>query len=506
MSDQMGPSSFPSALVPGALDILLRERYPAWARFDAQGIVIASGGDLARYGLDRLKPGMAGGVAVPALHGLLPLEGGGLHLPRMQLAGGWVDLELLPAEGDEVWLLALDVGASAEQERVLYQKGNELDLLRARWAGAPAPDGESEIATILGPLDLAVFERGPSGRLRPIGAVPGWTRSFLVEDESGVHLDRGDGLAFLDNFLIDAEGHWSQAGTGYLSSGMWSETSSSGSDCFYEAIAVRNRGGSGLVIQQLGSRYVERQRILQGAREARLDLEALRGEVQKKDILLHCIVHDLRGPLSSLVGALSLLKRGRIPEDKMADLLELSLAQARRQDDMIRQVLEVFSAEMNELESIETNPRLAPNLVSVVEDALQRILPAYDAADVKLSLICEPTFLPIVGRLDRLERIVANLLDNALRYSPPHSEVRLEVEQVTESMACLTVSDLGPGVPPEFQEKLFQRFSQGRSSQAGSAGLGLYFCHITLAAWGGSIRYRDRQGGGASFDVHLRLA
>lgn len=501
--------ALPESLVDPALSVLLRGRFAAWARLDLEGIVQESGGELERYGLLSLQPGTQAADSVTALHGLVPFDGWPLQLPRVQFAAGIGDLELIPSDGDQMWLLVLDTRATAERERVLFQKGNELDLLRARWAGTAVPDADSELATVLGALDLVVFERGRGELLRPLGGVPPWARAFVAKDEFGLYLEQGDGLTFLDNFLVDAEHHWRPGSRGYLSSGMWSEERAGGGERYLEAIAVRDASGrEGLVLQQLGPRYVERQRILQGAREARLDLEALRNEVQKKDVLLHCIVHDLRGPLSSLVGALSLLQRGTLKEDKVQALLDVSMAQARRQDQMIRQVLDVFAVELNELEAFERDPKLAPDLEAVLQGAMRRVLPAFDAAGVELTLRGSGSpSLPVVGRLDRLERIVANLLDNARRYAPESSAVQMLVQaEESDSHARLIIQDRGPGVPPEDQERLFERFAQGSKGRRGVSGLGLYFCRITLNAWGGSIAYKDRPGGGACFEVRLLRA
>ncbi len=495
--------ALPVGLAPRALTLLLRGREAAWAHLDADNRVLGSGGALQRYGLEGLVEGADAVSTEPLLHGLLPLEAGALHLPRVQFPGGPGDLELLPDDGERVWLLVLDSRKVAERERALFQKGNELDLLRARWAGAAVPDGDTEVATVLGALDLVVFEHCADSRMRPLGPLPGWARPFTQEGEDGLELLQGDGLTFLDNFLVDAQRHWGSSGSGYLSSGMWSEPGPAGEERYLEAIAVSDeRGRTGLVLQQLGSRYVERQRILQGAREARLDLEALRYEVQKKDVLLHCIVHDLRGPLSSLVGALSLLKRGPLPPEKVEALLDVSLGQARRQDEMIRLVLDVFSAELEELESFERDPALAPDLVTITMDAVRRMLPAFDAAGVQLRFEHTQETAPVVGRTDRLERILANLLDNALRYAPEGSAVELVLRKSAEGMQ-LDVNDRGPGVEPELQGKLFQRFSQGGEQRRGAAGLGLYFCHISLQAWGGAIQYLDRPGGGSTFRIQL---
>ena len=109
----------------------------------------------------------------------------------------------------------------------------------------------------------------------------------------------------------------------------------------------------------------------------------------------------------------------------------------------------------------------------------------------------------VVGLRDRLERVVDNLLDNALRHSPRGTSVDVAVEASPLGPA-LVVADRGAGVPETLRGMLFQRFVRG--SAGGAAGLGLYYCRMTVERWGGAIAYRDRTGGGAEFRVQVRPA
>jgi len=97
----------------------------------------------------------------------------------------------------------------------------------------------------------------------------------------------------------------------------------------------------------------------------------------------------------------------------------------------------------------------------------------------------------------RLERVVANLLDNALRHTPPGSTVRMALNTLPHRI-CLTVTDEGMGVPEAFRPMLFRRFSRGPGA-SGAAGLGLYFCRTTIESWGGSIVHLPSPEGGAAF-------
>ena len=102
----------------------------------------------------------------------------------------------------------------------------------------------------------------------------------------------------------------------------------------------------------------------------------------------------------------------------------------------------------------------------------------------------------------RLDRVVANLFENALRYSPPESTVTLSLSDEGDSI-LIRIEDEGPGVPAEVQPRLFEKFAQG-GRKTGSTGLGLYFCRIMIERWGGEIGYQDRAEGGSSFRLRLK--
>jgi signal transduction histidine kinase len=107
----------------------------------------------------------------------------------------------------------------------------------------------------------------------------------------------------------------------------------------------------------------------------------------------------------------------------------------------------------------------------------------------------------VVGEQSRLERVIFNLVENALRYSPAGAVVTVGVAQV-ESDVLVAVDDEGPGIPPDVLGTLFEKFAQGQGRQ-GKAGLGLYFCRMTVEHWGGSIGCTPRATGGTRFWFRL---
>jgi signal transduction histidine kinase len=355
---------------------------------------------------------------------------------------------------------------------------------------------------LLSSLDIAVFERLGPGHFDVVGGRPQWLVELWPECAAEGPMAPGDRFPFLDAFLYDAEEHWAHHDAGRIKSGPWIETDGAGRDVYLEATASVVGGRKLLLVEFPKIAYEEHVATVQTGRETSLERDRMAREIQKKEILLHCIVHDLKGPLSGIAGAVSLLaSKETLPGQK--DLLEVALRQSNRLDLLIQGILHAFSAEIESLQSFEFDPATAPDAVSCSAEAALAMAPAFKVAKVQLDLDTgEAEAMSVVAEKVRLERVLQNLLGNALRYSPKRSTVRIVVAPEDEWIT-LAVEDEGPGVPDEQRERLFEKFSQGRT-KSGSAGLGLYFCRITVERWGGSIGYEPRPEGGSRFWFRLR--
>ena len=350
---------------------------------------------------------------------------------------------------------------------------------------------------VVADLGTAVYERDESGALRLVGRAPDWMEQLRAADlrgpAPGEQPDPDELSPFLENFLIDAEEFWARRRPGSLDSGPWCEGGVSGGEWNLEATAVQLQDGTqALVVKRLQDTFAKYEELLQAARSASLEHERLRREVQKKEVLLHCIVHDLKGPLSGIVGGLSLLKRPTLAPDKAAEMIDMGLTLARKQESMIRLVLEVFSNEIQSMEAFETDAAKAPDAVECAEHARRSLEPAYQTKGVTLRYEGPEAPTRIVGQADRLERVLTNLLENALRYSPAGSTVTIAVRP-EEEVVRVSVSDQGRGVSPELRDTLFDKFARDKS-RGGVSGLGLYFCRYNRRGVGRNDWLRARRG------------
>jgi signal transduction histidine kinase len=252
----------------------------------------------------------------------------------------------------------------------------------------------------------------------------------------------------------------------------------------------------------------QRQREMQQrGNELSLRYQELVKETQKKEILLHCIVHDLAGPLMGIRGGFELLATEKL-SDEGRQLLELGQRQATRQEALIRDILQAFAAEVEQSQSFSSDFESAPDARSTAREAIKLLKPAFDLNHVSLELDVDSSpqsNWKVIGESSRLERVFSNLIENALRHSPAASTVVVRLIDEGEQVLA-AIDDQGPGVPPEAAGTLFQKFAQAKGKgkgKAGKIGLGLYFCRITVERWGGTIGHEPGPKGGSRFWFRL---
>jgi hypothetical protein len=366
----------------------------------------------------------------------------------------------------------------------------------------------SILESFLATQGYALFDYAGNGVFRPIGEYPKWCESLW---KGALARDRAIRLAeaspLLENFLIDAEGFWNSNREGSANSPVWIERDSSGREVQLEAAALHLDGKNVLLIRNLSSTYAERQKLYQAARDSLLEHERLLREIQKKEILLHCIIHDLSQPLTAMRGCFSLMSLENLSAD-LRRMVETGQRESNRQEQMIREILQAFSADLaGQQTSAETAPSAA-DIAAAAQRSVQEFSPAFAEKQIKLQI--DPAVdlardWIVAGDDSRLDRVFGNLLENALRYSPPSTTVTIGLEEKGKQVLAF-VDDQGPGLPKDQSAaQMFALFAKGKD-KPGKAGLGLYFCKITVERWGGTIGAETKPKGGTRFWFRLPRA
>jgi len=240
------------------------------------------------------------------------------------------------------------------------------------------------------------------------------------------------------------------------------------------------------------------------SRESALRAEARRIEAeaanQEKDRFMAAVVHELRTPLSALGNAAALVSAGKADE-RVAGIVQRQVGQlARLADDLLESSRQRFG---------KFRLQLAPvDLRDVVRQAVEAISTRYRDRKHSVRLELAAQAATVNGDAARLTQIVANLVDNALKFTPPGGDVMVGLE-VRDGQAVLTVVDSGRGIDPEFLPGIFERFTQaaGAPGAGGGLGLGLAVARDLVRAHGGDIEVASEgRGRGARFTVRLPLA
>jgi NtrC-family two-component system sensor histidine kinase KinB len=228
----------------------------------------------------------------------------------------------------------------------------------------------------------------------------------------------------------------------------------------------------------------------------RLELERVRQD------LTHMIIHDLRNPLSSMISSLELIHTAMMDKTITIPVDELFHV-AQRSGEKLYMLIDSI-LDLARLESGQTDLSYGKvDVASMVQEVIDQSQPVAAARDLGLCGDVPTGLPPLWGDRDLLQRVLVNLVDNALKFTPSHGEIRIEVSQADPKMLLFAVSDTGPGIPPQHHERIFDRFSRAGRGEIRGTGLGLALCKLGVEAHGGRIWVESEPGLGATFKFVL---
>lgn len=266
----------------------------------------------------------------------------------------------------------------------------------------------------------------------------------------------------------------------------------------------------GILIQltQMASIAMENAELYEAEQRARSVAEAAREEAQSanhlKDEFLAVLSHELRSPLSSILGWSRLLRSGKLDPSRQAEALATIERNAKVQTQLIEDLLDISRIMQGKLS-------LAAEAVSlnlVVSAAVETIRLAAEAKQIEIITELSPVVTPVLGDAARLQQVVWNLLTNAIKFTLPGGQITVELRQM-ENLAQVRVVDTGKGISLDFLPHVFEYFRQADSTTTrkfGGLGLGLAIVRQIVEMHGGTVRAES--GGenlGATFTVQLPL-
>jgi PAS domain S-box-containing protein len=251
------------------------------------------------------------------------------------------------------------------------------------------------------------------------------------------------------------------------------------------------------IIRDITERKRGQEQLLAAMQQAQ---EALR----TREEFLSVAAHELKTPVTGLWAAAQVIQRFMGPgqpfdQARLGRMLEIVTTQSEKLTRLVNRLLDISRLESGRL-SLDLQWFDLAGLCTAILMSLQQE-GMHQQVTVQV-----PTTLWLMADPLRVEQIIVNLIDNAVKYSPEGSRIRLELQQPTEGTAELRVTDEGPGVAADDQTRIFDRFYQAQAAERSSGlGLGLYISREIALQHGGQLHYEAASHGGSTFVLTLPI-
>ncbi|AMV17748.1 Sensory/regulatory protein RpfC [Planctomyces sp. SH-PL14] len=278
-------------------------------------------------------------------------------------------------------------------------------------------------------------------------------------------------------------------------------------DFVYQPLTAADGQATGIFVHGVDSTEMkqglqERERLLDRERTARADAERAN---KMKDEFLSTLSHELRTPLNAILGWAQVLRANTKDPAALAEGLETIERNALSQTKIIEDLLDMSRI-------ISGKVRLdvqRVDLAEVIRTGVETVRPAAEGKGVRITTVLDPLAGPVVGDPDRLQQVVWNLLNNAVKFTPRDGRVQVALERVNSHIE-MSVMDTGIGIAPEFLPHVFDRFRQADSSTTrrhSGLGLGLAIVRQLVELHGGSVRVKSPGiDQGSTFTVALPMS
>ncbi len=266
----------------------------------------------------------------------------------------------------------------------------------------------------------------------------------------------------------------------------------------------------------------EKEELRRTIREKDCRIEALVRQLEARTNLMRMVIHDLKGPLGSVIANLDLLQSRDISGAEKRELLDTAALACNDLLTIINTLLEIGKMER---EKLDLNLSII-DLAEMFKTVAAKLKALCAEKNITVETACRGTISSLAADAGLLERILFNLIMNALKHSREGGTITLSTaDDGAENRVLIGVSDTGVGIPREFQETIFDLYAQapsdgrprdGRSRDAGengkagrgrprmvNAGIGLAFCRLAVEQHGGRIWVESEEGKGSRFYVSL---
>jgi signal transduction histidine kinase len=387
-----------------------------------------------------------------------------------RIGEGDLEMRVKAAGTDEVAQLARDFNAMADHLGE-YRKSSLGDLLQAQLQMQAALDGIPDPILIL----------GADGTIQNVNAA---TTNTLEVEAGEVSRD-------LWQFVPGSVKEAAERLHRHVLSGKGSYVPRG----FEESIRVPLAAGDRYFLPRATPVYDEKRRVT-AACIILQDVTRLRRFDELRNDVVATVAHEFRTPLTSLHMAIHLCldpKQGTLSE-KQADLLFAAREDCARLQTLVEDLLDLSRIQTGKVEM----DRRSLDVRDLLESAIASHKVAADEMAIRITTEPPPETLSVQADYNRIALVLANLIANAIRHTPEGGHVVVRARGV-DSTVRFEVEDTGEGIPPEYQERIFEKFFQVPGAKVGSSGLGLTIAREVVLAHGGKIGVESSLGQGSTF-------
>ena len=368
-------------------------------------------------------------------------------------------------------------------------------------------------STIISFFNILIFKRIDKNRFKITNDFPEWFKKLFphFQDKKQQFYDLVDLFPFMEIFLYEAEDFWEANNDGHIQSGLWTEESPDGEEIYLHAIAAQKSHDKFILIKSDAEFSGEKRKIVQTARQNALDYErlekaetALKKLLKFKEQFVSIISHDLRNPVSGVIGLVNLM----LDDENFTNSLNSTYKEFMEHIILELHHLMDYNTKLYHWSNLELGKfKLTikkARLIDLVDNSYWNLQNRMNEKQITFNTDINDT-LTVDVDTSLFSQVLNNLLSNAVKFTPAGGTISVS-SKTKENHTILCVKDSGIGIDDEHKKNLFKDYDQdhtfGTNGEIGT-GLGLAICKKILDSHGFSIRMESQPGEGSEFIITI---
>lgn len=444
---------------------------------------------------------------VPSLYGMIPPLVSPMVLQNIKSSTGvYTDIHIVDSEDDCYYIFFVNQNHVVDGIKDVLQKINEEKLLNE--TNQKTTVFSSDLFSI---FDYLILELKDSDTAKIINNIPNWFTKLKPEINKNEVITFTEAFPFLEVFIIEAQAFWDENKDGKYRSGIWTETSIDTNEIMLQAYAAMKDEKRYLIIQPYDEEFDHKSLAFQMAREQKLAYEKLEKTEKKlktlleyKDKFVSIVSHDLRSPVSAVLGIADILINDN---EEMAKLSEFYKDLIFNIKDEMHRMLD-YNAKLYHWSNLELGNfevvKKPIELIKIIKTTFRTAETKVKEKNIELSTNLKDDLIVDIDQTLFLQ-VMNNLLSNAIKFTPENGKISIDVFDKNDHFE-IWVTDNGVGMPNDIAKNIFAGFSRkstlGTKGEKGT-GLGMGIVQKIIEAHEFSIRVESEVGKGTSFIISI---